>query len=136
MLIRSWRKSDYTIGKLYVNGSFLCCTLEPTDRHLFQGQPLEKMLSIKVKGKTAIPTGTYRIRVTESPKFKRELIELVDVPAFNGIRLHRGNTVQDTEGCILPGENSAVGKVTNSTKFEETLTALIKNENEAYITIV
>ena len=136
LITRNWRKADYTVGRLYVNGKQLCNSIEDTDRRLFQGQPLSEILKIKVKGQTAIPTGTYRIRVTESPKFKRPLIEVVDVPGFTGIRIHRGNTAADSEGCILPGVNNAVGRVSDSTKYELELTKMVKADPEAYLTII
>lgn len=136
-IIRKYKKADYTIGKLYVNGQFLCNTLEDTDRHLYQGQPLANLASMKIAGKTAIPTGTYRLQVPESPKFGRELIEIMDVPGYTGVRIHRGNTAEDSAGCILPGINNAVGRVNDSTKYELQLTKLVKDEKEmAYITIV
>lgn len=136
LITRNWRKTDYTVGRLYVNGTQLCNSIEDTDRRLFQGQPLSEILKIKVKGKTAIPTGTYRIRVTESPKFKRPLIEVVDVPGFSGIRIHALNSAEESEGCIGPGLNTAPGRVTESRKYENILTDMVAKEPEAYITIV
>ena len=136
LITRNWRKADYTIGKLYVNGKLLCNTLEDTDRRLYQGQPLAEIAKRKEKGQTAIPTGTYRLRVSASPKFKRELIEVLDVPGFSGIRIHRGNTAADSEGCILPGVNNAVGRVSDSTKYELELTKMVKADPEAYLTII
>lgn len=136
LITRNWRKTDYTVGRLYVNGTQLCNSMEDTDRRLFQGQPLSEILKIKVKGKTAIPTGTYRIRVTESPKFKRPLIEVVDVPGFSGIRIHALNSAEESEGCIGPGLNTAPGRVTDSRKYENILTDMVAKEPEAYITIV
>lgn len=136
LITRNWRKTDYTVGRLYVNGKQLCNSIEDTDRRLFQGQPLSEILKIKVKGKTAIPTGTYRIRVTESPKFKRPLIEVVDVPGFSGIRIHALNSAEQSEGCIGPGLNTAPGRVTDSRKYENILTDMVAKEPEAYITIV
>lgn len=133
---RKYRKETYTIGQLFVNGKMLCNSMEDVDRHIFQGQPLADILRIKVKGQTAIPTGTYRLRVTDSPKFKRELIEVLDVPGFSGIRIHRGNTAADSEGCILPGVNNAVGRVSDSTKYELELTKMVKANPEAYLTII
>ena len=136
LITRNWRKADYTIGKLYVNGKQLCNTVEDTDRRLYQGQPLAEIAKRKATGRTAIPTGTYRLRVSASPKFKRELIEVLDVPGFTGIRIHRGNTAADSEGCILPGVNNAVGRVSDSTKYELELTKMVKADPDAYLTII
>lgn len=133
---RKYRKADYTIGRLYVNGAFLCNSLEDTDRHLFQGQPIADIAKKKVAGQTAIPTGTYRLQVTESPKFKRELIEIMNVAGFSGVRIHRGNTAADSAGCVLVGMNTAKGMVTDSTKYELQLTKLVKEADEAYLIIV
>lgn len=80
-----------TIGDLLVNGEFLCHTLEDLVR------------PEKIKGKTAIPAGKYSVEVTWSPRFKRDLPLVRDVPGFEGIRFHAGNTDADTEGCILVG---------------------------------
>lgn len=136
LIIRKYRKADYTIGQLYVNGKFLCNTLEDTDRHLFQGQPIADIAKKKIAGQTAIPTGTYRLQVSESPKFKRELIEIMSVPGFIGIRIHRGNTAADSAGCVLVGMNTAKGAVTDSTRYELELTKLVKSDADAYLTIV
>lgn len=110
----------YTIGRLYVNGIYLCDTLE--DR--FRDLGIEK----KIYGETAIPAGTYEVRVTWSPKFKRNLPLLLGVPHFEGIRIHRGNTVKDTLGCILVGENKVKGMVINSTQYEEALTKILSGQ--------
>lgn len=137
---RNWRKPDYTIGRVFVNGSFLCNTLEPIDRHLFQGQPIAEIAKIKIPKKTAIPTGTYRLQISYSPKFKRDLIEILDVPGFSGVRFHAGNKVTDTEACVLPGMNTAIGMVTDSRKYETQLTSMVKgaldNNEDAYVTII
>ena len=73
-------------------------------------------------GETAIPEGVYKVIVNRSPKFGRDLPRLLDVPQFEGVLMHRGNTVKDTAGCILVGENKEKGKVLNSTPYEEKLT--------------
>lgn len=139
-LIRKYRKETYTIGQLYENGAFLCNTIEDKDRGLNNNMSASAILKIKKANETAIPTGTYKLVVSESPKFKRELIEIVGVPGFVGVRVHRGNTAQDSAGCVIPGINSEKGKVTDSTKYEEILTkkvktAIAKNE-ECYLTII
>ena len=77
-------------------------------------------------GESAIPYGTYKVTVDKSPKFKRELPRLHDVPHFDGILIHRGNTAKDTAGCILVGLNTAKGKLTQSTEYELKLTAILK----------
>lgn len=113
-LKRKYCKDTYTIGKLYINGEYFCDTLEDTDRQLDSNMSTEDIKNIKIKGSTAIPTGTYEVQVTYSPKFKRMMPILLDVPGYSGIRIHSGNTHKDTEGCILVGKNKAVGKVLDS----------------------
>ena len=115
-LKRTYPKEKYTIGELYIEGEYYCDTLEDTVR-----EP-----DVKIAGQTAIPYGKYEIIVNRSPRFKRDLPLLLNVPNFEGIRIHRGNTDKDTSGCILVGENKKVGKVINSTEKEEYLTKLIK----------
>lgn len=136
LLDRKWRKDTYTIGRLYVNGEFLCNTIEDVDRKLNQNMSATEIQKIKVMAETAIPTGTYAMRVSLSPKFKRELVEIVNVPAFSGIRIHRGNTAQDSAGCVIVGENTSKGRLTNSTKYELQITEMVKKADYAYITII
>lgn len=103
-LYRKFLGNKYTIGKLFVNGEYVCDTLEDVVRSE----------NSKVYGKTAIPYGVYEIVLTMSPRFKKVLPLLLDVPHFEGIRIHTGNTEKDTEGCILVGYNKVKGKVINS----------------------
>lgn len=128
---RKAKKPGYTIGKMFIDGLYFCDTLEDEVRNL--------EVEDKIPGKTAIPEGRYKVIVNVSPKFKRELPRLVDVPGFSGILIHRGNTSEDTSGCILVGENKQKGRVINSTKYELKLTSLIKNEiekgGEVWITV-
>ena len=86
-----------TIGKLYVNDTYLCDTLEDTVRTLNSKED-------KIAGQTAIPAGSYQTIITYSPKFKKDLPLLVNVPFFEGIRIHTGSSDKDTEGCILTGK--------------------------------
>lgn len=113
-LHRKWLKKGYTISPLSIDGNRICEVLEDEDRGLKQTDSLDVILSKKIKGKTAIPVGTYEIKITYSPRFKKYLPLLIAVPGFDGVRIHSGNTAEDTEGCILCGKNTEVGKVTNS----------------------
>ncbi len=80
-----------TIGLLFVGNDFLCFTLE------------DRIRMNKVAGETAIPHGTYDVRRSWSPKFEKQLPEILNVPGFEGIRIHAGNTAEDSSGCILIG---------------------------------
>ena len=122
VLKRIAKKRDYTIGQLFVKEdvideystgekmTYVCDTLEPTWRDYAHG-------GHKIKGKSAIPEGRYPIVITFSPTFKMWLPLLVNVPMFSGIRIHAGNTVNDTQGCILVGLNLKKGMVLNSRKY-------------------
>lgn len=110
------KKSTHTIGRLYVDGGYVCDTLEDAVR------------DAKIKHKTAIPEGIYKVAMTiTSPKYSQpkyrwakkyggKLPRLIDVPGYEGILIHVGNTVNDTSGCILVGRNTIVGQLTHSTK--------------------
>lgn len=110
------KKPGYTIGRMFIDGKYFCDTLE------------DEVRDVKIPGSTAIPAGKYRVIVNVSPKFSRELPRLLDVPNFEGILIHRGNTAEDTAGCILVGENKQRGRVINSTKYELRLTQILKDE--------
>lgn len=121
-LIRKYCNEKYTIGKFYIDEVYFCDTLEDTVRDLTKEN--------KVYAQTAIPSGVYKVVVTMSNKFKRLLPLLLNVPYFTGIRIHRGNTANDSAGCILLGENKIKGKVINSSKYEIDLTnKLISAQN-------
>ena len=100
---------------------------------------LDKITSIKVKGKTAIPTGRYLVTKTLSVRFKRNMYLLNNVPGFAGIRIHSGNTAEDTEGCLILGKNKVIGKVVDSKvtveAFEKILDGVLSKE-KIFITIV
>ena len=132
------KKEAYTIGKLYIDNKYFCDTLEDRDRGLKQSMPLSEIQKIKVKHQTAIPTGTYEVKWTWSPKYKRMMPLIDNVPGFEGIRIHSGNSQQDTSGCLLLGKNSVVGKVLESratiNKFYPIVSEACK-KGKVYITI-
>lgn len=106
-------RPTYTIGKLYIDDAYFCDTLEDTVRDTNKSGKFDNGEQ-KIKGKTAVPYGTYEIKWTYSPRFKKYTPQLMNVPSFEGIRVHAGNTSADTEGCLILGENKQVGKVLNS----------------------
>lgn len=127
---RTYTGTDYTIGHLYVDGTYFCDTLEPPVRTLPAVCPdtakgYTCTCKEKVWGKTAIPYGTYPLAVMWSPKFRARMIRLLKVPHFSGILIHQGNTVKDTAGCILVGRNTQKGKVLDSTQTMRTLRSLV-----------
>lgn len=127
-VIRHTLNSKYTIGRMYLDGKYFCDTLEDPVRRL-------KTAKDKVAGDTAIPAGTYTVTMTVSPRFKRVLPRLHNVPFFEGVLIHRGNTAKDTEGCILVGKNTKKGMVTNSAVYETELVKRLNKENIITITI-
>lgn len=118
-LVRFSRTETAILGSLYLNGAFVCYTLENAAK--------------------AIPAGLYNVQNSKSPKFKRELplLHNAQVPAIRGIRIHRGNTFKDSQGCVLVGmgRNSEYGKpgiepaVFESALAETMVTALCRNES-------
>lgn len=135
-LIRRYRNDKYTIGDLYIDGVWFSNVLEDTDRGLSSDMSEEEIKKIKVYGRTAIPKGTYKVEVTYSPKFKRYLPILLNVNGFTGIRIHSGNSAEDTLGCLLVGFNKVKGQVINSRVTSDKLTALLRNtKEEIHITI-
>lgn len=120
-IIRTPVPKKPTMGEMHIDGKFFCYTLEDEDRGLTQDMAAEQVKEIKVYGKTAIPTGTYKVILTMSMKFKRELPLVLDVPGFEGIRIHRGNWEKDTLGCPLVGYQQEKFAVGLSRKAEEDL---------------
>ena len=140
------KKPTYTIGKLYIDGVYFCDTVEDTDRGLFQGQSLDLIKKIKIPNKTAIPTGTYKLTLNVvSPKYSKKAIyqeickgrvpRLLDVPGYDGVLIHIGNSADDSSGCILVGQNKVVGKVINSTETFRKLYNKIKGQKDLTIQI-
>ena len=130
---------NYTEGELYVNGVYFCKTLEDTNRDLNKNGQFDNNEK-KVYGETCIPYGKYKVILSYSPKFKRELPEILEVPNFQGIRIHRGNKISDTLGCVLCGEKVKNGYLSNSTPYEIKLVELFKQakskNEESFIEII
>ena len=124
LLKRRWYSDRSTIGALTL-GDFSCFTLEDRVR-----EP-----GVKVQDKTAIPAGRYRVVVDFSQRFQRRMPLLLDVPMFTGIRIHSGNTAQDTRGCILVGEWRAPDWVGDSRRAFADLFFLINTADELWIAV-
>ena len=126
----------YTISNLLVDGLFFCNILEDKDRGLDSKMPLSEIQKIKVRGQTAIPTGSYEITMdVVSPKFKDrswakfcngKLPRLLNVPGYEGVLIHVGNKPEDTDGCLLPGFNKVKGQVVESTATFQKLYKLME----------
>lgn len=140
---------DYTIGHLYIDGEYFCDTLEDRVRDYNKDGDLDDEGERKIYGETAIPYGKYKITLDiQSPKYSSRasymwcsgfLPRLLDVPHFEGILIHAGNTAADSAGCILVGQNKVKGRVINSmitlkSLYERLKNAADKNE-EIWITI-
>lgn len=144
LLKRIAHRDTYTIGKLFIDGVYFCDTLEDKDRGLKQSLPASVNRAKKVKCATAIPTGRYQVTLKiRSQRFSQKkqyefcdgyLPRLINVPAFDGILIHIGNTNKDTEGCILVGRNTKVGKVLESAATFRAFYAKLK-EATGYIFI-
>ena len=137
---RKYKKDTYTISNLYIDGKWFCNALEDKDRGLKQTDSLSTIKARKVYGETAIPSGKYIIAMNVvSPKFasntfyKRvcqgKVPRLLNVPGFDGILMHCGNSALDSYGCILIGLNKIKGKIIQS---RETFEKLYKVMNQAY----
>jgi hypothetical protein len=113
-LVRDTFTDTTTSGTLHIDGKFVCYTLEDVDRKLYDTMSEEEILSQKIKHRTAIPYGTYRIIVNMSNRFKRLMPLLLNVKGFDGIRIHAGNTDKNTSGCPLVGKHRSENYVYES----------------------
>lgn len=124
VLTRKIRSASSTIGELTVDGKFECFTLEDIER------------DVKVHGKTAIPKGRYKLTITMSNRFKKELPLLINVPNYEGVRIHSGNKAEDTEGCILVGQTKSTDFIGNSRVAFDALFKKLKGfPGKKYITV-
>lgn len=148
VLERKWKKPNYTIGILSIDGKRFCETLEDTDRGLRDSMSIGQIKSLKKPHITAIPTGVYEVNLnTVSPKFgsrsfykevcKGKVPRLLNVKGFDGILIHAGNKAEDTDGCILVGKNKVVGQVINSqVTFRELYKILSNSKDKITIKII
>ena len=127
LLKRIYFSPTYTIGKLFIDGKYFADTIEDVNRDLNKDGDLLDSGESKVYAQTCIPFGTYDVIVNRSPKMKRDLPRLLNVPHFEGILIHRGSSEKSSAGCIIIGENKVVGKVINSVKYEDALVAVLKH---------
>lgn len=136
---------EYTVGRLYVNGTFFSHTMEDVDRDLYQEMDEEVIKEIKVYGKTAIPKGTYKVDMnTVSPKFRNRswakpyngiVPRILDVKGFEGILIHPLNKASESYGCIGVGVNNVKGMVTNSVATYKKLMEILTKDDEITLII-
>jgi hypothetical protein len=113
-LVRSTFSDSVTIGELFWDGAPMCYTLEDRDRGLHSKMLPQAIEQVKVKDETAIPYGFYEVTIDMSQRFQKLMPHVLDVPGFEGIRLHSGNSEVDTSGCILLGKAIAGDQLTMS----------------------
>ena len=120
---RLYRSENSTIGEMTIDGKWECYTLEDVER------------DVKIKSETAIPKGTYKVIINKSNRFKKLLPLLLNVPNFEGVRIHPGNSNHDTEGCILVGRTKSKDFIGQSRKAFESLFAKMKLAKEITLII-
>lgn len=146
VLKRINNQDNYCEGKLYIDGIYQCDVIEDTDRGLTNEMSIAEIQSKKVYGETAIPKGTYQITLdVVSPKFKDrswatfcegKLPRLLDVPGFEGVLIHTGNEASNSLGCLLVGQKTKDGWVSNSTQtFKDLYYKLKQATDQITITI-
>lgn len=123
-LKRLYKTENSTIGELLIDGIFECFTLEDKER------------AVKIKSETAIPKGTYKVIINQSNRFKRLMPLLLNVPNFEGVRIHSGNTNHDTEGCILVGQTRNKNYIGQSRKAYEKLFKKMQAAKDITLTII
>lgn len=145
---RKYKMKTYTISNVYVDGVKICDAIEDTDRGLTQDMSISSIQSHKIYGQTAIPSGTYKVTLNViSPKYskvpfyiqvcKGKVPRLLDVPGYDGVLIHTGNTEKDSLGCIIIGYNTQKGMVTQSREaFKKLYSILSQAKDDIFITIL
>lgn len=150
IVYRKWKKPDYTVGRMSIDGTLICNTMEDIDRGLDDGMQDWMIRNKKIPNVTAIPTGRYKVDMdTVSPKFSKypfymevcqgKLPRIKDVKGFDGILIHCGVDHSNSSGCILVGMNKQKGKLTDSKETFKKVYTLMKKAHDRgetiYITI-
>lgn len=140
VLKRINNQDNYCEGKLYIDGIYQCDAIEDTDRGLTSEMSIAEIQSKKVYGETAIPKGTYQITLdVVSPKFKDrpwatfcegKLPRLLDVPGYEGVLIHVGNEASNSLGCLLVGQKTKDGWISNSTQTFKNLYYKLKQATD------
>lgn len=140
-LKRKFLGDKYTIGDLFIDGEFFCNTIEDAVRKLpatclYTAKGQSCKCKAKIYAQTAIPVGTYKVTMEYSPRFKRKLPLLHDVPHFIGILIHSGNDESSSAGCLIVGNNTIKGKVTESRVTSDKLNAILSKERHITIEVI
>lgn len=140
-LKRKFLGDKYTVGDLFIDHKFFCNTIEDTIRELpanclYTPKGQSCKCKEKIYAQTAIPAGTYTVTIEYSPRFKRKLPLLHNVPHFIGILIHSGSSATDSAGCLLVGKNTIKGRLTESRITSDALNAIISKEKHITIEII
>lgn len=135
-VVRDTYTNTATLGKLFVNDKYVCETLEDTCRDKNRDGDLADLGESKVYGETAIPSGTYELKIFQSPSFKQKLFHLQNVKGFSYVLIHSGNTPIDSKGCIILGLTRGINRVNDSRKALSKFHSLTMNKYQEYKLIV
>lgn len=135
VLTRHTFTNNSTIGSLTIDGRFYSYVLEDRDRGLDQKMSLTEIITRKIFGITAIPTGIYQVKLSMSNRFKRLMPEILNVKGFSGVRIHRGNYAGDSLGCLIVGLRKGIDSVFESTAAETGLMRILQSEHGEEITL-
>lgn len=139
LVVRYNFNEKYTEGRLYINGKYICDTLEDCNRELYDSMPEEEIMKKKVYGETCIPFGRYKLTIDYSNKFQKELIHILNVKGFSGVRIHSLNTAEESLGCIGVGVKLNDGYITKSRAtyaiVHKMVSDAISNGEDIYLTI-